>query len=267
MSDDDNVDWKDSIPQQLRDAPYFKSAENIDQVVADLTNAAQYQGNSIRIPGPDAGEEDWNKFDSKIAEKVPNMVRADLDSDEGRAAMMKRLGQPDTPEDYGDAGDAAWLTKSAHEAGLTKAQFTKLIESVNGVNEAQTTEQKEKAQQAVDALRGEWGLAFPKKIDQVIGMLKMSEAPESLIEAMSGELPNTEMLAWLDGMAQKFADASNFQDDRSDETRITPDEAKIQIEELLRNPDFGSTGAIGQGLQRKMLKLQAVVAGVDPNDY
>ena len=46
--------WKDALPEALRDAPYFKKAETVDQVLADLQGAAAWQGNSLRIPGPDA---------------------------------------------------------------------------------------------------------------------------------------------------------------------------------------------------------------------
>ena len=58
---DENIepvaDWRESLPEQLRDAPYFKNAESPDQVRADLDGAAYWQGNSILKPTAEATDE------------------------------------------------------------------------------------------------------------------------------------------------------------------------------------------------------------------
>ena len=124
-------DWaKETLPESLQDIPFVKDTESIDAFKTKLQETVQYMGNSLRIPGPDAGEADWRSFQEKLQTKVPGLIKADLESEEGRTALFKMLGRPDEASEYGAEGESAWLAEVAHKAGLTKSQFTELVKGV-----------------------------------------------------------------------------------------------------------------------------------------
>jgi hypothetical protein len=71
----DDLEWMESRPESLKDAPYFKDAEDgvprtVAQLVSDITNAASLQGNlsesHIRLPPPDSAQEDIDSFRARV---------------------------------------------------------------------------------------------------------------------------------------------------------------------------------------------------------
>lgn len=256
MSEGEEGNWKDSVPEALRDAPYFKNAENMEQVVNDLTNAAQYQGNSVRIPGPDAGAEDWGAFEIKMREKVPDLIKVDTESEEGRMSLMKRLGLPDNVEGYEAGEEGAWLADVAHKSGLTKAQFKSLVDGVNETNKSKKNESDATRAVELEALYDEWGLSKPKKLEHIKGLAQLTDIPASIAKAVEDGTADAATLRWLDAMASQFAEASNFADDKNTTENLTPIEAKSRIQELMNNPDYFKENDIGKSLRLKMVELQ-----------
>ena len=106
MSEENTIpEWATTaLPADLQDIPFLKDAADLAEFKGRLTSAAEHMGNSMRIPGPDAGEDTWKAFDEKLSAKIPGLARIDLESEEGRAAFMKRLGQPDDAACYGAEG-------------------------------------------------------------------------------------------------------------------------------------------------------------------
>lgn len=69
------VEWMEQRPEALKDAPYFKNAEDgtprtVAQLVSDVENAGKMLGNlgesHIRVPTPDAAQEDIDKFRERV---------------------------------------------------------------------------------------------------------------------------------------------------------------------------------------------------------
>jgi hypothetical protein len=266
----DIPEWaKEGLPETLHNVPFLKDTENLEQFTERLSAAADHMGNSMRIPGPDATEEAWNEFNTKLQAKVPGLAKVDLNTPEGKLDLIMQMGLPDSPDGYGAEGEGAWLAEVAHKAAMTKEQFEALVKGVSERNVTAKTEMTAEHQQALEALDQEWGLAAVKKRDQIAGLLKLTGAPESMINSMTEKSMDVNTMRWLDSMADKFSDASNFVKDRSDPQGISPLEAQQQIQELLANPEYMKPGPIGQQLQKRMLELQRAAnpsASQDIND-
>jgi hypothetical protein len=245
-----------ALPVELHDIPFLKDATDLNMFKTRLTSAAQHMGNSLRIPGPDAGPEDWLAFDEKITAKIPNLHRIDLGTEEGRANIMKQLGRPDAATDYGAEGDGQWLADVALAAGLTKNQFNDLVKGVGDRQINKKTEQTVEHKEAIDALNNEWGLAAPQKMEHIKGLAKLTQAPETLVAQLEAGEVDATTLRWMDGLAKQFITDKNFTQDRNDATTLTPVEAKAQIQEILNNPEYFKNTAIGTSLRNKMLELQ-----------
>ena len=255
MSDEESS-WIEALPEPLREGPFTKDTESLESYATKLTEAAQYMGNSLRIPGPDAGESDWKAFDEKLQSKVPDLMRINLDSEEARAELMTRLGRPEDPAGYGAEGDGAWLADVAHKAGLTKAQFESLVQGVGDTTTQRSAEDQAKLQEQLEALDQEWGLSKSKKLDHIKGLAKLTEAPESLLQQIEDGTADAATLRWMDRIAGQFAEAAKFTEDRNTPSTASPLEAKAQIQELLNNPDLFASNDIGRSLQKKMIELQ-----------
>ena len=229
------ANWRESIPEQLRDAPYFKSAQSIDQVLADLNGAAAWQGNSIRIPGPDASDEDVAKFRQKAQDKIGGMMAVPDPDSEDYTDVLRKLGMPEAadkykaPEDCPIEGDElGQLMANAFEAGLTQKQFQTLINKQAGeIRAAQEQFEAEQVEQYA-ALKGEWGEAYDDRMDTVGRFLET--APESL-----RDMPlDAETTRWLYDLADSFNEGNQQvrQADGGDAT-LTPGEAIEQANEIL----------------------------------
>lgn len=246
----------ENLSEGLRDIPFLKDAPDVETFKTRLTAAAEHVGNSMRIPGPDAGKEDWDAFDQKLTEKIPGLSRFDFDSEEARVDIMRKLGMPEKADEYGAEGDSAWLAEVALAAGLTKAQFEGLVKGVTDKNISRNEEMTAEQVQAVEALKQEWGLSAPKKMEHILGLAKLTDAPEAMVNMLAEGKADAATLKWMDNIAGQFAEVAKFASDRNDPEALTPQEASMQIQEILKNPDYFSQTAIGSQLRAKMLELQ-----------
>ena len=125
------------LPQAYRDNPSFKDFTGTEGLCKSYDHLKKLEGNSIRMPGKDAGVEDLDKFYSRLQE-VPGVMRApDYENPDAMAQFYTKLGRPAEPAGYevklgdGEALDPSHIEnarKIAHDAGLTTKQFQKMVE-------------------------------------------------------------------------------------------------------------------------------------------
>jgi hypothetical protein len=230
------TDWREALPESLREAPYFKNAETVDQVLADLQGAAAWQGNSLRIPGPDATPEQVAEFRAKAQERIPGLMAVPDPDAEDYTDTLRKLGLPEAadkykaPEDCPIEGEQLGnLMAEAFDAGLTQAQFAKLLNKQ--VDAMRSAQEQFEAQHAAEttALKGEWGEAYQDRMDQVNAFL--AEAPEALRDALP--TLDAESVRWLHNLAENMRE-SNQTVRQADGQRavMTPAEASEQLQEL-----------------------------------
>lgn len=166
----------DTIAPEYRDAVSKAGITTIDGLVKTWADTMRAQGSMIRIPGKDAGADDINRFDSRLAEAVPGLVRLPADDDaEGWKNFNTRMGVPEAPNGYKFAPNEKvppttaqkmdeWFANVAHKAQLPAKAAAAVrdawLETVVASDEAA----RNAAKAEEDKLRGEWGAGFDQRI-------------------------------------------------------------------------------------------------------
>lgn len=244
------MEWFESLPDDLKSAPFFKplddgSVRELDSVITDLKGAATHMGNSIRIPGPDASDDDIKAFANKAMEKIPGlMLTPDLEDEESVNAIYNKLGRPAEAKDYtlpegAELADdvASALRERAHTYGMSNRQFQKMVSDMTADQSSMTERQKEALTEDLNGLRGEWGEAYPVRLEKIAGLLEKTGAPAYLVESLTQQgLPSAD-LKWLYAMAESLgAEGKPLSSDGNDGVDVTPGEALAQLSEVENNP-------------------------------
>ena len=175
------MSWIDDLPAELADTiseeyktnPSLTKYENFDGFLKGHINAASLVGNSIRVPGEDAGETDKQEFYQKLMNHAPDlMLKPDFSEPEQNDEFWKTLGKPDEIDKYEmPEGNAlpeevtAEMRQIAFEADMTKAQFKKWADGMS----TRHTEATGKATEAMEAqmaeLKTEWGMTTDERLN------------------------------------------------------------------------------------------------------
>lgn len=269
-------DWKQHLPEDIAGDKSLETFEDIGTLAKAFIDTKADVGRSIRIPGPDAGADDLDSFNTKLMEAVPGLMRVpDPDDADSLNQVYDKLGRPKAPSDYeipeglpdDEVGNTMrerlnQLKATAHEAGLTKAQFNaqakKLVDNFNeqmSEIESATTEEQEK-------LKLDWGSGLESKYKSILDLAQQTGAPESLRDRIADKSLDAGTMKWLDSLVDTLSDEGaqmQFQG-QQDKTRITPVEAEAQINEIMdRDEYWDPTSPKQKGLLDKVVELQKVV--------
>jgi len=269
-----NPDWltddvAQALPEDYRDSDVLRNTKDIPSLAKQLVDAQKAIGSSLRIPSKDAGTEDWDKFYSRVSEKVPGLMKVDTDDETAVRGVLKQLGLPEKPDDYvlkpdklpdgvewSDDIEADWRN-TLHEIGVPAPMAKKIMETyANRLGEqAQAAQQAER--EKLETLKKEWGEAFDEKARAA---KKAAEhyAGEDLAKVMD-QLPAS---VWV-AMA-KAADALEEKGNpisRQGPT-MTPAEAQSRLDEVMNNFSHpywntdGMTKAEKKRVNDEVLELQ-----------
>ena len=148
------LNFKDLIPENFREEKSLENFNNMEDFVKSYLHAQKLVGaDKIPVPNKHATEEDWNE-------------------------VFKRLGAPNSPEDYKynfkdqemDQGQVQEFNKTAHRLGLLPKQAEGLIKFYNEMNVNNAASLEDQAAQAQlnteTELKKEFGPQFEKRLDQ-----------------------------------------------------------------------------------------------------
>ncbi len=179
------VDWRQSIPAELRNEKSLESVKDIPSLVKGYVEAQKYIGGAIRIPGEKATPEEIKAFRSK-------------------------LGVPEKVEDYGIKAPilpshAGWddemhakVLGVAHTAGLTKTQAAKIVEGLTQIVSEGVIDPNVVLEESKGNLREAWGENFDRNLilssraaDHLAGLagIDSNEFHEALKETGAGAHP------------------------------------------------------------------------------
>ncbi|NDB93800.1 MAG: hypothetical protein EB165_04035 [Euryarchaeota archaeon] len=128
QSADVGADWRDSIDPTIRAS---LDVDSLEDLAKGYVNAQSMIGGSIRIPGKEAGQADWDKFYDRFKD-VPGLTRYNPDD---LSSLYEAAGRPPDHKGYGLEGVSEDFLKVAHEAGLNRQQVEALVNHDNAVNE------------------------------------------------------------------------------------------------------------------------------------
>ena len=112
------VNFKDLIPENFREEKSLENFNNMEDFVKSYLHAQKMVGaDKIPVPNKHSTDEDWNE-------------------------VFKRLGAPNSPDDYKynfkdqemDSGQVQEFNKTAHKLGLLPKQAEGLIKFYNEMN-------------------------------------------------------------------------------------------------------------------------------------
>lgn len=182
------------LPALVTEAPDFNT------FVKNAVETKAYQGDSLRIPGPEATPEDRTAFHSKLAERVPGVYyMPDPENPEQIKALQRKLGAPEdgngytfTPPEGGDLDEAmtAQYRTWANDLDMTQAQADGIYKRFNEYQLAAVGAIKGTHNEAINGLKAEWGVTFPdkvKKIDHLVS--KYADTEGFRAELQAGNVP------------------------------------------------------------------------------
>lgn len=267
------ADWKTTLPDELKNSEALKDVKDVASLAKAFVDTKAYVGSSIRVPGPDAGEEDRKAFRSKLKEKVPDLLEVPSDPVEFAKVeenLFERLGKPKEPKAYPSLKDAKIevpegvtideekLRENAHKLGLTKKQFVALA--------ARSIEELSKSAQATaekrSALRKELGDAYQDRLSAAAEAAKKSGLSDDAVQAIrSGNVPVEHAKAWINVAKSLGTEGTEIGGQgQGGPTKLTPQEAQEQIEEIYRNPALKKRGDPAQArLTQRLYELHKIV--------
>ena len=281
----DENDWKEQLPEELRADPSLQNFDSIDKLAKSYVEMKSFQGNSIRIPGEDAGEEDRQKFIDKLLQHAPNLMLKpeSLDNPEESREFWRTLGAPEKPEEYefpelSDQPEGFEVPREtvdrlrqyAHEIGMTKGQFKKFVEKMTTDEAKRFTESVSQLQEKWNGLIKEWGLATDERLKKAADVATKLGAPDQLIESMKNKTLDPDLVKFMYSVAEAVGkpEGVNSTDTPTGPTGLTPAEAQAKIDEIYANKDHPFHRGDAAALKR-MLELVAAAnpqASTDVND-
>lgn len=207
------TDWKENLPESMRDLPFIAKAGSIDEAVEKIQHAAHLVGTSVRIPDTNTSPENRKKFYDKLAAVDGVTVLPTHDDIDGVVGLLRKLGYPDSPDKYElpeldgfewDGNMAGDLRKFAHEAGLTPGQLQAFAARIAAQERDADTRDKQEHQTRYSELKETWGDAYEENKALVRGYLKQSDAPAETREALDNETMPASALKWLHDVARQF---------------------------------------------------------------
>ena len=216
------LNFKDLIPENFREEKSLENFNNMEDFVKSYLHAQKLVGaDKIPVPNKHATEEDWNE-------------------------VFKRLGAPNSPEDYKynfkdqemDQGQVQEFNKTAHRLGLLPKQAEGLIKFYNEMNVNNAASQEEAAAQAqmnVEAeLKKEFGPQFNKRLDQAkrlaVNSLGQDFLENTYLKDGSRLGDNLQVIKAFSDLADKLSEDPIIQGDGS--SYMTAKDIEKEITEL-----------------------------------
>lgn len=231
----------DATPE-LRDDPAIKDFNDLPSLIKSYKETKSFVGSSLRPPGPDASPEAKKDFYEKLVKHAPDLVPIKDGDAEAEKLVWSRLGRPGKREEYvaavpqGVNVDLDALRDAAEAGGLTKGQFTKLVEkTVAGAQQQALAFSKDS-----DALKAEWGPAYADKLKNAAAVAQKLGQPEHVTGAiLAGKLGAASLRTWdliATSVGKEGAGAIGVQG--GSRQSLTPDEARAQFKEVQAHPAY-----------------------------
>lgn len=171
--DDLPAEKAESLSDELKTNPTLAQYNSIEDILNGHIKTKSMVGSSIRIPGPDAPEEDRKTFYDKLINNAPDlMLKPNLDEPEQADEFFRMAGRPDEATKYTkpegvsiDESVENELRNVLFEAGLTDRQYQKVIKRF-GEAESQRVEMETNQREEQQAeLKSKWGMVVEERID------------------------------------------------------------------------------------------------------
>lgn len=182
------------LPALVTEAPDFTT------FVKNAVELKAYQGDSLRIPGPEASDEDRTAFQTKLTERVPGVYyMPDPENADQIKALQRKLGAPAdasgytfTPPEGGDLDEAltAQYRTWVNDLDMTQKQADSIYTKFNEYQLAAIGALKSGHDEKITALKAEWGVTYPDKVKKIDHLVSKYAGTEGFrAELSAGNVP------------------------------------------------------------------------------
>ena len=235
------MEWMESLSEDLQGDEGLKKFETVEALANGYKNLESRAGNSIRINGPEATEEDRVATYQKIMKHMPElMLRPDPAAPEQMKEFHSMLGVPDDVSGYEYEGTGlspeivGELRSLAKDTNMTKPQWKAYVTRMDEMSDMTTTQREEARVRMGAELKTEWGMAFEDRYSVVERF--MEENPGlGTVESLNPD----QMKTYYD-LSKSLHGKPQVGGQPPPKGAMTPEEAKAQIAEIDKQPAFMS---------------------------
>jgi hypothetical protein len=270
----DESTWVDSLPEPIREWDEVKNSDSPDKFWDQMSNMRSHLGTSIRIPSENASPEDVQAFHEKLTSKVPGLMPTpDVNDKTSLDALYNLTGRPKTAEEYKVPGETpvteqmkAFMS-AAHELGLSQAQFEGVVGQASAANASVSEAALEAHKVDTDSLKTEWGETHVERMSAAKSIAEKTGAPKELLEAFEKGTLDSRTAKWLYNLSQAITpEGTNLTTDKSESPKMTPEEAQMQISEVLNNPKHPYWNSTDPGHQAALKAYDKLYEYAYPED-
>ncbi len=264
--------WKTDLNDDISGSPAFKDiGDDINDLAKNYLDAQSRIGNSIRIPGEDATDDDRSTFRARLQEKVPGLIPTpDIEDTESIKILRESLGTPTESDGYEmpaidgitiDDTREKLIRDTALEVGMSKGQLKSFLTKMYEADAMGLEVGNHAAEEDAVALRKEWGVTHENRMKALHENLLSSEAPDALTEAIKNRRAGSETTKWLDSLFSKLGETTELTKHKDDKGNdgVEPSEAILRAAEVrkkLTDPNIVQTSPEYKALLAKLVKLE-----------
>lgn len=173
-----------------------------------------------------------------------------LEDPEKMASVWERLGAPkeakeykvEVPKELGDDQLAPWFQEQFHKLKVPRQMAEKLVEAFSEREKASLKEWQESTALEIknqqDAIKREWGAAYETNktiADQAVQKFEMTN---DQVKALGAAMGPAAALKFLHKLGEATGEAKFIAGNQGNAGALTPEAARNQINELIRDTDF-----------------------------
>jgi hypothetical protein len=263
------MEWMEGLSDELKGNESLKKFESPEALAKSYINLEARAGNSIRIVGPDASEDDKAETYQKVMKHMPQlMLKPNPEEPEQMKEFYSMLGVPEDTDGYEWNGEGlspeivGELRQLAKTTNMTKAQFKAYVNQMAEM-QGTTLQVREEARLAQGAeLKAEWGMAFEDRYEMVERFLKEREGLGSI-----ENLNPHQIKAYYD-IAKSLVGKPQVHSQPQTPGGITPSEARERIAEIERHPAYMSNNPADRAEHMRLIKKRVeLLIAADPARY
>ncbi len=229
-------DWRESLPEDLRNHGDIKSAESIADLAKRYTGARAKMSRMVNIPSHEAGSEEMSEFYDKV-EAIDGVVRIPTTDDkDGWDKLYQRIGVPTDADQY--AIEDKDLAGKLHALSLNGGQAEAVARMISGASETTKQAMEAVAQEGMADLKSRWGDKFEHNAKSAAIAFREFGGDE-IFQFLSdnGLAGRAEMVEFGHNLSQKLAKGKLPMGDTTARYGTSPEEAREARDAIMNNPN------------------------------
>jgi len=270
-------DWKEGLPEELKTEASLADFTDIPALAKAFVDTKAMVGRSVRVPGKDAGAEDWDKFHNGLMERVPSlMLKPDMSDSEAMSKTYIAMGRPEEAAKYvspeidskGLELNLAFIDAfkdTAYKNGLNQKQFDGFVQDVVADSIVVARDNQALMDADTKKLVDTWGAAYDNNLKIALAIADKVDAPKYISEPLHSNNPPFATAVFMLGLADSLGvETSEIIKHPKGGPVMTPDDAKLTMSEMRRNSDHPLNNPSDPGHEAAITKFTELAGFASP---